>query len=74
LANGLLAWGTSTHGFPFSTGPGFQITETPFLPATLSTAELNRDVMECQFIQILGSGKFGLCKGCENNGLGANAQ
>jgi hypothetical protein len=31
-------------------------------------------VMECQFIQILGSGKFGLCKGCENNGLGANAQ
>jgi hypothetical protein len=74
LANGLLAWGTSTHGFPLSTGPGFQIAETPFLPATLSTAELTRDVMECQFIQVLGSGQFGICKGCDNKGLGASAQ
>src|SRR4029077_11005988 len=43
LANGLLAWGTTLHGFPTATGPTFQMAETPFLPATLSTAELQRD-------------------------------
>jgi hypothetical protein len=74
LAKGLLAWGTSTHGFPTAAGPSFRLVETQFLPATLSTAELTRDVQECQFIQILGSGNFGLCKSCANNGLGANAQ
>jgi len=73
-ANGLLAWGTSAHGFPTAIGPGFQLTETPFLPATLSAAELLRDVQECTFIQILGSGQFGICKGCSNSGLGANAE
>jgi hypothetical protein len=71
---GVMAWGTSTHGFPTSTGPTFQLTETPFLPSTLSPAELTRDVQECQFIQILGSGQFGICKGCSNVGLGAAAQ
>ena len=70
LANGLLAWGTSLH----AVGATFHMAETPFLPATLSTAELQRDVQECQFIQILGSGQFGICKGCTNAGLGANAQ
>jgi hypothetical protein len=74
LANGLMAWGTTTHGFNTATGPTFQTTETPFLPATLSAAELARDVTECQFIQVLGSGQFGLCKGCSNVGLGASAQ
>jgi len=74
LANGLLAWGTTTHGFNTATGPTFQMAETPFLPGTLSAAELARDVTECQFIQVLGSGQFGLCKGCSNAGLGANAQ
>ena len=74
LVNGLLAWGTSTHGLQTATGPTFQVTETPFLPATLSAAELARDVTECQFIQVLGSGQFGICKGCSNVGLGANAQ
>jgi len=72
--SGLLAWGTTTHAFPTATGPSFQLTETPFLPATLSAAELQRDVQECQFIQILGSGQFGICKGCSNVGLGAAAQ
>jgi hypothetical protein len=70
LANGLLAWGTTVHGF----APSLQLAETPFLPATLSTAELARDVQECQFIQVLGSGQFGICKGCSNSGLGAAAQ
>jgi hypothetical protein len=74
MTNGLLAWGTTPHGFPTALGPSFQIAETPFLPATLSTAELARDVQECQFIQVLGSGTFGICKGCSNSGLGAAAQ
>jgi hypothetical protein len=73
-ANGLLAWGTTAHGFPTATGPKFSIAETPFSQATLSGAELARDVQECQFIQILGSGQFGICKGCQNAGLGATAQ
>jgi len=68
------AWGTTTHGVPTATGPTFAISETPFLAATLSQAELTRAVQECQFIQILGSGQFGICKGCTNAGLGANAQ
>ena len=71
---GMLAWGTSAHGFPTATGPTFVMAETPFLPATLTTAELARDVQECQFIQILGSGQFGICKGCSNVGLGAAAE
>jgi len=71
---GMLAWGTSAHGFPTATGPTFVTAETPFLPATLTPAELQRDVQECQFIQILGSGQFGICKGCSNVGLGAAAQ
>jgi hypothetical protein len=74
LANGLLAWGVTPHGIPTATGPTFQLAETPFLSATLSTAELVRDVQECQFIQVLGSGQFGICKGCTNAGLGANAR
>ena len=72
---GLLAWGTSLHGVPnAATGPTYQMAETPFLPATLSGAELTRDVTECQYIQILGSGQFGICKGCSNVGLGASAE
>jgi len=74
LAGGLLAWGTSVHGFPAATGPNFSITETPFLVSGISSAELERDVQECQFIQILGSGQFGICKGCSNVGLGAAPQ
>jgi len=74
LQNGMLAWGTSAHGFPTAIGPSFQLAETAFSPATLSVKELVRDVQECQFIQILGSGQFGICKGCQNAGLGASAE
>lgn len=72
--SGLKAWGTTVHGFPTAAGPTFSVSETPFLNATLSDAELQRVVQECQFIQILGSGQFGICKGCSNVGLGAAAQ
>ena len=71
---GLAAWGTSLHGVPAATGRTYQLAETPFSPATLSLAELTRDVQECQFIQVLGTGQFGICKGCANVGLGASAQ
>jgi len=67
---GLLAWGTTIHAA--STTPvTYQVTEGQFLPATLSVAEQNRDVSECQFIQILGSGNFGICNSCKTGGLGA---
>jgi hypothetical protein len=36
LSDGLLAWGTSTHGVPTATGPTFSIAETPFSQGTLS--------------------------------------
>jgi len=43
------AWGTTIHAV--STTPvSYQVTEGQFLPATLSVAEQNRDVVECQFI------------------------
>jgi len=74
LQAGMLAWGTSAHGAPTPGGPTFHLTEAPFVPGTLSLQELIRDVEECQFIQILGSGQFGICKGCTQGGLGASAQ
>ena len=75
LQPGVIAWGTSLHGVPnAATGPAFQMAETPFVDATLTAAELTRDVQECQYIQILGSGQFGICKGCSNVGLGAAAE
>jgi len=73
LSNGLLAWGTALRAVP-TTPVSYQVTESPFLPGTLSPTELQRDVQECQLIQILGSGQIGTCKGCQNGGLGADRQ
>jgi hypothetical protein len=72
-ASGLLAWGTTLRAAP-TTPVTYRSVETPFLPSTLSPVELARDVMECQFIQILFSGQAGICKGCQNVGLGADRQ
>jgi hypothetical protein len=69
-----LAWFTTSHGFPTATGPKFVQTESPFMSSTLHPPEATRDVQECQFLQILGSGQFGICKGCSNVGLGASAE
>jgi hypothetical protein len=66
LAPGMLAWGTSLHAQP----SGYGVTESPFLLATLSTAELAHITSTCGFIQSNGSG-FGICKGCAAGGLGA---
>src|SRR5271166_2885174 len=53
LAPGMLAWGTTLHQAP---GGAYQVTETPFQTAVLSTTELAKLNSYCSFIQVLGSG------------------
>ncbi|MDQ2899327.1 MAG: hypothetical protein M3Y07_05935 [Acidobacteriota bacterium] len=72
-ARGMVAWGTTIHALPVTPGSPattFGITETPFIPATLSEAERARITNLCGFIQVNGSG-FGICKSCRLGGLGA---
>jgi hypothetical protein len=74
LTSGLVAWGTTAH----AAAPGgvpTAITETPFVPATLSrgddggSAEYERLTQLCTFIIANGSG-FGLCNSCQLGALG----
>jgi uncharacterized repeat protein (TIGR01451 family) len=67
LAPGLRAWGTTVHA---AGGGGFAVTETKFLPATLSPSELLKLTAYCGFIQADGS-KFGLCNSCQPGASGA---
>ena len=77
LTSGMLAWGTTVHAGA-AAGSAAVITETPFLPATLSgTGILPVDIGEarrlqdlCTFINANGSG-FGICATCRLGGLGA---
>ncbi len=76
LTNGLAAWGTTIHPLPVTAGSPagtFGITETRFVSARLSAAELTRITTLCGFIQITGSG-FGICKSCRLGGLGGEKQ
>lgn len=76
LLPGLIAFGTNIHAAPQggSNTPGtYATTETPFVPATLSTAELARITTLCGFIQANGTG-FGLCPGCTTGASGATRQ
>ena len=77
-SSGMLAWGTTVHAGA-AAGSAAVITETPFLPATLSGAgtdpfvgigELSRLTSLCTFINANGSG-FGICSTCRLGGLGA---
>jgi hypothetical protein len=68
LTSGLLAWGTTVHAGVAAGSTA--VTETPFLPATLSAGELTRVTALCTFIQGNGSG-FGICRSCRLGGLGA---
>ena len=68
-SSGLVAWGTTVHAGP-ATG-GNSLTETAFIPATLSAGELTRLTQLCTFINANGSG-FGLCRSCRLGGLGAS--
>jgi len=70
---GLIAWGTTIHALPatVSTPAGsFGVTESAFVPATLSFSELYRMTALCGFIQANGSG-YGICRSCRTGGLGA---
>ena len=72
LVPGMRAWGTTLHALP-TTPVTYGVTETAFLPSTLSPAELRKLTLFCGFIQANGSG-FGICKSCRTGGLGANAR
>ena len=67
IVPGMLAWGTTIHAAP--TG-GYAVTETPFLPATLSAGELASLGGRCASILGNGSG-FGQCLSCKAGALGA---
>ncbi len=71
LAGGMLAFGTTIQSPVAGT---FVVTETPFLKATLSPADLASITNRC--INIIGSGMnsgvtFGICRSCRFGGLGA---
>ncbi len=72
IASGMLAWGTTLHAAP-TTPVTFQITETAFLPASLSEGEFTRITQLCTFINGNGSG-FGICRSCRLGGLGASSR
>ena len=69
LTSGMLAFGTTVHTGAVA-GSEAAITETQFLPATLSAGELSRLTSLCTFINANGSG-FGICSTCRLGGLGA---
>ena len=63
---GMAAWRTTLHASP----TGFATSEVPFLPATLSPAELASMTYRCSSILGNGSG-YGVCLGCRTGALGA---
>ena len=69
LTSGMLAFGTTVHAGA-AAGSEAAITETQFLPASLSGGELDRLTRLCMFINANGSG-FGVCSSCRLGGLGA---
>ncbi len=56
---GFIAFGTTVH----PAAGGFAVTETPFLPATLSASELTSLTSRCASILGNGSG-YGVCNSC----------
>ena len=73
---GLIAFGTNLHAAPvggFNSAGTYAVTETPFIPATLSAAELARITTLCGFIQSNGTG-FGVCPGCSAGAAGGTRQ
>jgi hypothetical protein len=70
LATGMLAWGTTVHALPVTPGSPattYGVTETAFMPSTLSATEFSRITSLCGFIQSDGSGA-GICAGCTIGG------
>ncbi len=73
VAAGLAAWGTTIHALPGAAPNTYGNAETPFVNATLSTAELTRITTLCSLIQANGSG-YGICKVCRLGGQGGARQ
>ena len=72
IPSGMLAWGTSIHATPVA--GTFAVTETAFIPATLSSGaplsntELSSITNRC--LNIIGNGSgFGICRSCRAGGL-----
>ncbi len=70
IAGSKAAWGTTIHPGP---GGTFVLTETPFIPSTLSPGELASLTNRCTNIIGNGSG-FGICRACRQSGLGAGRE
>jgi len=68
LAGGLAAWGTTLHANPVG---GYDSTEAPFTPSTLSQGELASIGGRCSAILGNGSG-FGICNSCRAGAFGAS--
>ena len=71
LAPGMIAWGTTIHPLPVTPGSPavtYAMTESTFVPSTLSAGELSRIGNLCNFILANGSG-FGVCRSCRLGGL-----
>jgi hypothetical protein len=66
--NGLLAWGTAVHNAPTGV-PAYGVSESAFLPATLSAGEQASITGRCASILGNGSG-FGICFSCRAGALG----
>ncbi|MGA2595920.1 MAG: hypothetical protein ABSH09_02800 [Bryobacteraceae bacterium] len=71
FVSGLRAWGSTLHQNT-ATG-GYGTTESPFALAVLSGSEISKDLSMCNFIQTNGSG-YGICKSCQNTGLGGTSK
>ena len=67
IVSGALAFGTTIH----LQGTSQALTEVPFLPATLSLAELASITNRCT--NIIGNGStFGICRSCRAGGLNSS--
>jgi hypothetical protein len=71
LASGLLAWGATLHSTVTPAAAPFSVTESEFLPGSLSPGEFARITSLCNFIAANGSG-FGVCRSCRLGGLGGS--
>ena len=74
LATGMVAWRTTVHNAPATPVPGapgvgYNVTESAFIPATLSAGETASISGRCASIIGNASG-YGICKGCTAGALG----
>jgi hypothetical protein len=68
LVSGLRAWATTLHAAPDGS---YQVDETEFSNAPLSSTESLKLTTYCGFIQANGSG-YGICKSCREGAAGAS--